>query len=382
MTQIFASPGRYIQGYKELRNIANYAVNFGNSFVVITSKGRAAALSEEIEKSFEGRNCELLFLPFHGECCMTEINRLVEIVKSNPTKIEVVIALGGGKVLDTAKAVAHYTKLPIIIVPTIASNDAPVSALSVIYSDEGAFVDCIFYHKNPEIVLVDTYIIANAPARLLVAGMGDALATYYEARTCVEAYRNNFLGTGTSMAEGSAGAKATCTSYGLAKLCMEILLENGLQAKLAVEKKLVTKAVDKIIEANSLLSGIGFESNGVATGHAIYCGFSVLKGREHLYHGEYVAFGTIAMLVLEGRDKKEIDEAVRFCISVGLPVTFADMKLDDMTEEELDLVVATAADPGQTSNVEPFEVTKHEMKAAIITADQIGKLYKNGGSLL
>jgi glycerol dehydrogenase len=382
MTQIFASPGRYIQGYKELKNISNYAVNFGKNFVVITSKGRAAQLTEEIEKSFEGRGCSLLFLPFQGECCMTEINRLVEIVKNNPTKIDCVIGLGGGKVLDTAKAVAHYAKTPIIIVPTIASNDAPVSALSVIYNEEGTFIDCIFYPKNPEIVLIDTYIIANAPARLLVAGMGDALATYYEARTCVEAYRNNFLGTGTSMADSSAGAKATATSFGLAKLCLDILLEYGVEAKLAVEQKQVTKAVDRIIEANSLLSGIGFESNGVATGHAIYCGFSALKGREHLFHGEYVAFGTIAMLVLEGRDQCEIDESVRFCLSVGLPVTFADMHLDDMTEEELDTVVAIAADPTQTSNVEPFEVTKHEMKAAILTADRIGRLYKNGGSLV
>lgn len=382
MTQMFASPGRYVQGYKEIRNLSSYATNFGKSFAVITSKGRAASLSEDVKKSFEGTDCQLEFLLFEGECCMTEINRLTELVKKSPNKPDCVIGLGGGKVLDTAKAVAYYCGTPIIIVPTIASNDAPVSALSVIYDDEGTFIDCLFYPKNPEVVLIDTDIIVNAPVRLLVAGMGDALATFYEARTCVEAYRDNFLKTGSSMANSSMAMKATATSYGLARLCKEILFECGVEAKLAAERKQVTKAVDKIIEANSLLSGIGFESNGVATAHAVYCGFTALKGREHLFHGEYVAFGTIAMLALEGRDRREINEVVRFCLAVGLPVTFEDMNLGDMTDEELDIVVDTAASPAQTSAVEPFEVTLHEMKAAIIEADAIGRLYKSGGSLI
>lgn len=382
MTQIFASPGRYIQGYKELDNISNYVVYYGKSFVIITSKGRAAALSDQIRKSFEGKDCKLLFLVFGGECCKKEVDRLTQIVRNNEFKIDAVIGLGGGKVLDTAKAVAHYLDLPKIIVPTIASNDAPTSALSVINDDDGIFEDCLFYYKNPEIVLMDTYIITNAPARLLVAGMGDALATYYESRVCVEGYTDNFLGTGESMADRGDGAKATVTAYNLSKLCKEIVFEYGVQAKLACERNQVTKAVNNIIEANSLLSGIGFESTGVGTGHAVYGGFSALKGREHLYHGEYVAFGTIAMLLLEGRESAEIDEAVRFCLSVGLPVTFEDMKLGDITDEELNTVAKIAADPGQTSQVEPFEITEHEMKAAIITADEIGKMYKSGGSLI
>ena len=382
MTQMFASPGRYVQGYKEIRNLSSHAMNFGKSFAVITSKGRAASLSEEVKKSFDGKGCQLEFLTFEGECSNTEIQRLTDLVKQSPNKPDCVIGLGGGKVLDTAKAVAYYCGAPIIIVPTIASNDAPVSALSCIYDDEGMFIDCLFYPKNPEVVLIDTDIIVNAPVRLLVAGMGDALATFYEARTCVEAYRDNFLKTGSSMSSSSMAMKATATSYGLAKLCKEILFEYGIEAKLAAEKKQVTKAVDRIIEANSLLSGIGFESNGVATAHAVYCGFTTLKGREHLFHGEYVAFGTIAMLALEGRDRREIDEVVRFCLSVGLPVTFEDMNLGDMTDAELDIVVETAASPAQTSAVEPFEVTEHEMKAAIIEADCIGRLYKNGGSLI
>ena len=100
-----------------------------------------------------------------------------------------------------------------------------------------------------------------------------------------------------------------------------------------------------------------------------------------MYHGEYVAFGTLVQLVLEGTPKHEIDTVVRFCMSVGLPVTFADMALADITEAELDLVARTAADPTQTSKVEPFAVTVEEMKASLLLADEIGKIYRRGGSV-
>ena len=380
MTQIFASPGRYVQGYKELEKILRHISWFGSTYLVITSKGRKAALAATLDAGFAAAGKKLQYVILDGEVTKKGIQKIV--AEKKDAKCDGVIGIGGGKVLDTAKAVAYYLKLPICIVPTIASNDAPTSSLSVIYREDGAFDDVLFYEKSPDVVLIDTSIIVQAPARLLVAGMGDALATYFEARTCVDAYRDNFLGTAEGgMSGGSRGSKATVTAMAIAELCYRILLEDGVQAKLACEKKCVTKAFNRIVEANSLMSGIGFESTGVATAHAVYCGFSELRGREHLFHGEYVAFGTIAMLLLEGKPKAEIDTVVRFCMSVGLPVTFADMGLADMTEAELDLVVRTAASPTQTAQVEPFAITTEEMKAAILLADEVGKLYRKGGCM-
>lgn len=71
---------------------------------------------------------------------------------------------------------------PVIICPTVASTDAPCSALSVVYTDEGVFQEYLFLKRNPDVVLVDTAVIAASPLRLTVAGMGDALATYFEVR--------------------------------------------------------------------------------------------------------------------------------------------------------------------------------------------------------
>ncbi len=84
--------------------------------------------------------------------------------------------MGGGKVIDTAKTVGDQLNLPTVIIPTTASNDAATSALAAMYFEDGALDELVFFNKNPDIVLVDTEVIMNAPVRFLVAGMGDTLS--------------------------------------------------------------------------------------------------------------------------------------------------------------------------------------------------------------
>ena len=175
--------------------------------------------------------------------------------------------------------------------PTIASTDAPCSALSVIYSDQGVFERYLFLPANPNMVLVDTAVVSAAPVRLLVAGMGDALATYFEARACE-----------ASGATNCVGGRTTLAAMGLARLCYDTLMENGVKAKLAVEQKVCTKAVEHVIEANTYLSGLGFESGGLAGAHAIHNGLTAIPETHKMYHGEKVAFGTLVQLVLENGD--------------------------------------------------------------------------------
>lgn len=381
MTQIFAAPGRYIQGYKELNRLASHVAWFGQRLLVITTQGRLDSLKQTLSASFNNARIDLHFVVFSGEVTRPEIQRLAAVMHS--LACDGVIGVGGGKVLDAAKAVANQARVPLCIVPTIVSNDAPTSSLSVLYTEVGAFDDVLFFQRSPDVVVVDTWVIVQAPVRLLVAGMGDALSTFFEARTCVEAYRDNFLGNaGVGLKQSGGGAKATLTSMAIAELCYRVLLDDGLQAKHAAEQQCVTKAFNRVVEANALMSGIGFESNGVASAHAVYCGFSELGSRATMYHGEYVAFGTVVMLVLEGKSSRELDTVLKFCVGIGLPVTFADLGLADLSVQELECVARTAADPGQTSNVEPFTVTFDEMKAALIAASDLGELYKKGGSLL
>lgn len=252
-----------------------------------------------------------------------------------------------------------------IIAPTIASTDAPTSALSVIYNELGAFDSYLFYPQNPNVVVMDTNIIARAPARLLVAGMGDALATYFEARACSAAGKMTMAGGGTTLA-----------ALALAGLCFDTLLSDGIKAKLAVEAGVSTKAVENIIEANTLLSGLGFESAGLAAAHAIHNGFTALEECHHMYHGEKVAFGTIVQLVLENAPAEELEMVLEFCVQVGLPITLEELGVDcigpELEEKVMAIAELSCADNETIYNM-PFEVDSDQVYAAIMAADRMGR---------
>ena len=235
-------------------------------------------------------------------------------------------------------------------------------ALSVIYTDEGVFQEYRFYRKNPDLVLVDTEVIAQAPPRLLVAGMGDALATWFEARTCVAGHVKNMRGGGST---NSAAA--------LAELCYRTLLEDGAAALRAVETKVVTPALERLVEANTLLSGLGFESSGLAAAHAVHNGLTVAPGTHHYLHGEKVAFGLLVQLVLEGSSRTTVEQVLGFSTEVGLPITLAEIGLSNLPQDTLAQIAARAAAPGETIHNEPFEVTPDMVADAILAADALGR---------
>ena len=263
MAAIFNSPSKYIQGPDELAKLGSYVEPLGAKALVIVTPSGKKRVGAKIEGGFTEAKAELLFEDFNGECSKGEVDRLVALARDNGC--DIIVGVGGGKILDTAKAVAYYLESPVIICPTIASTDAPCSALSVLYTDDGQFDKYLFLKANPNIVLMDTTVIAASPVRLTVSGMGDALATYFEAQA-------------THDADGGtcAGGKGGMAGLALAKLCYETLMADGVKAKVALEKGALTPAVEHIIEANTLLSGIGFESSGLAAAHAIHNGLTML----------------------------------------------------------------------------------------------------------
>lgn len=367
-TRAMGSPGKYIQGRGELENLTHYLVGLGDRALALIDPFMFDPLKGRLEARFRTAELNLFSSKFRGEVTINEINRVTEIALNE--KSNVVMGIGGGKTIDTAKAVANRIKSPVVVVPTAASTDAPCSALSVIYTDEGVYSHVIRYGRNPDIVLVDSDIISKAPVRLLVSGMGDALATFFEARASQESNSANFVGT---------GFRRCLSGMALARLCYEILLEDGLKAKIAVEKGACTEAVENIIEANTLLSGFGFENCGCAAAHGIHDGLTALEETHHKYHGEKVAFGTICQLVMENRTMEEIDEVIRFCKDVGLPMTLGDLGIEKVRQEDLMKVAEKSIVEGSTIHAEPFQVTAEMVYDAMLTADSIGRRYKDGG---
>ena len=359
-TTIF--PGRYVQGYDALKRLGKEMSRFGRKGLFICTRSFYDQYLRDLSKELE-RTVSIEAVKFGGQCSDEEIERLLNI--SRKAKCDVIVGIGGGRTLDTAKAISCELKMPVVMCPTIASSDAPTSAVAVIYHPSGVFKRNVFLPRNPDIVLVDTRIIVQAPVRFLVAGMGDALSTWFEAESCQKKYAPN-----------TTGDLGSITAYALARLCYETLLQYGLSAKLACEMKAVTPAFEHIVETNVLLSGLGFESGGLAAAHSIHEGLTHLEPTHHYYHGEKVAIGTLASLFLTDKSKCTIDEAFGFCESVGLPTTLADLGLAGVSDQDLMKVAEISCEKEKFMAGEPIQVTPQAVFFALKAMDATGRSRK------
>jgi glycerol dehydrogenase len=349
---VFGAPGRYIQGVGAIDELSPWLERLGIERPLLLVDPVAATILAERIEGIPGATT----LEFGGETSPDEVDRISS--KIEEADADAVVGIGGGKTIDAAKASAHPAGKRLVVVPTLASTDAPTSALSVIYSDEGEFLEYRFFERNPDVVLVDTEVVAHAPVRFLVAGIGDALATWFEAES-----------SSVTRTPAMAGGAPTRSGLALARLSYDTLLEYGVAARRAVEQDAVNYAVEAVVEANTLLSGLGFESGGLAAAHAIHNGLTALEATHHYQHGEKVSFGLASQLMMEDRSNEQIDTVYDFCLSVGLPIAFADIGLDGVGRDELRKVAEAACVPGETIHNEPFPVHASMVVDAMISAD-------------
>jgi len=358
--KLLRAPLKYVQGKGALLNFYEETKDLGDSFLFICSNSGYKNCHQKIEDSFQGSNCSLHFEIFGGISSNGEIEKMRKLVKDK--NIQVIVGIGGGSAIDTAKATAYYEKLPVAIIPTVAATDAPCTGLSVIYKDDGAFDSYLFYPRNPEAVIVDSEVIANAPVKFLIAGMGDALGTYFEARACVRTDSPSLENGGIALS-----AMALC------ELCYKTLIKSGYQAKIACENHLVTPAFEAIVEATTYLSGVGADNGGLAAAHSVYNGFTALPECEETMHGSLVAFGTITQLILENSSKEELKEVMDFCYSVGLPVTLKEVGVTDINRVRI--AAEKACIPGETIHHMCGDVTPEQLYDALLMADLLGQEY-------
>ncbi|WP_156285872.1 glycerol dehydrogenase [Oceanivirga salmonicida] len=360
MARIICSPSKYIQGSGEIKKLKSYSDLLSKTGVyVLVDKFVYDNYKELIEYSFRDDLSKCHLEVFTGNSTKQEVDRNIKILKEK--SFDTVIAIGGGKTIDIGKAISYYANLPMIVVPTVVSTDAPCSALSVLYTENGEFDKYLYLNSNPNIVLVDTQIIVKAPTRLLVAGMGDALSTYYEAMACYN--------SGVTIA---VGGKTSNTALALAKLCLDTLMTDGCKAKISSENGIVDEAFENIVEANTYLSGVGFESGGEAAGHAIHNGLTILQETNNKLHGEKVAFGTITQLIMENRSLDEIQKVIDFCKNVGLPTNFKDLGIENVSHDRLMEVAKASCAENETIHNMPFKVNPEMVFDAMIKANELG----------
>lgn len=257
---------------------------------------------------------------FEGECCDDNIDRIVKA--AGKFNADVIICAGGGKSLDTGKAAAAALKIPIVCIPTIAATCAAASAVSVVYNNKGEFLRDIYYFKNPELVIVEPDIIANAPVRYLSSGIIDSLSKWYEGRAAMQGIENPDVYTRSAIA--------------LAKLLNDLLVKDAAIACEQVRNHQTGRELIDVIDINIYLTAViqsmGQASTRGAAAHPLQGGMSLVKGSHELLHGVKVAYGIVVQMFMEVRAKEEIHNLIEYFHGLGVTTSLKALNLPNDTE--------------------------------------------------
>lgn len=290
---------------------------------------------------------------YSGECSLTEIDHLVELVTNQ--KFDGVIGVGGGKVLDLVKAVTHLVKKPSVLIPTLASNCSPWTPISVIYDEQGTFIRFDVYPVGASLVLVDPRILITAPVELLIAGIGDTLAKWYEADVQMAVIPDKPI--------------ALQISHYAAKQCKEVLLQHAEGAIQAARSEVLNedfvKVAETIIMLGGMVGGFGDHYGRIAGAHAIHNGLTVLEETHHALHGDKVAYGILIQLVLE-KKWEEIEKLLPFYQRLGLPISLRELGVTEIDEAKITRIAEKATHPSESIHVMPIgTITSEDVGRAI-----------------
>jgi len=357
----FGSPLRYIQGPGEFERLPDYTGTYGKACILI-DHFLYPDLNARLERAYREYGHDYIAVCFEGECCEKLIDDAVRIAAEH--QAAVIVGVGGGKTLDAAKLCADKMALPVIIVTSSASTDAPVSEIAVLYTEDGEYVGSRKMKRNAELVLVDSEIIIRAPRRLFVAGMGDALATWFEAKACQASEAPNYIGDGYQRCKAGMA---------IADICHKILFEDGRKALEALEKGEITEAFENVVEANTLLSGLGFLNTGLAAAHGIHSGLTVLPETHKYLHGEKVAFGIVCQMLLEKTHPDDLAQTMKFMTEIGLPVTLKQLGVEETREKVTAIAEKTVEGP--LVHHETCKVNVESLVEIIFLANQLGSQY-------
>ncbi|MGO4328632.1 iron-containing alcohol dehydrogenase [Cupriavidus sp. 2TAF22] len=328
MQAVFGSPGRYVQGVGALDLLGAHVARLGGDAVLVADRWVMEMIGERVGRQCSAAAVALRRVSFDQGLTPQLVARLVdELGASAPA---VVIAAGGGRGIDAGKALADHYRVPVVTVPTVASNDAPTSKNYVLYDEHHRLLAVRHLPYSPACVIADTALISQAPAAMLLAGIGDAISKSFEAAQCAAAPQGvNMFGT-----------RPLLSAAALARECHRVLMADAQAALAVAGTGRPDAAFERVVEATILMSGLGFESGGLSIAHALTRGLSTLRQAQRAPHGLQVAYGLLVQLELERRQDDARAEVEALYRRIGLPLRLADLGLTDASREELESAAA------------------------------------------
>lgn len=362
MDMVIVGAPKYLRYAGVMARLGEESKIFGHRALVIGGRQALAATWEKIRESLAAAGIQAEYIIHTGECS----HQAVEKYRARAQQMEAsfLIGVGGGKAIDAAKGAAHFQKLPLVTIPTIAATCAAWTALCVLYTTCGKPDGQICTWRAPELILADLDILASVPARYLAAGMGDALAKLHETSVNAKEITSTVCTEATIL---------------ISRLIYDSIAKYGKIAFEDNKNRRITHALKEIIDVNLLLTGIASGLAGdeirLAAAHGLHNAMLNLQDGEQTLHGEKVAFGTVVQMILEGRSDSELEEVVRLIHSLELPVTLDDLHFGTADEETIRLLAESTVSDWLMKN-SPYKVDAQIMADAIAKAQRMGMAVK------
>lgn len=321
---IFKGIREYVQGPGIIAQLGEYVSGLAcQEKVCVLIDVSVMFLLDKIEPSLKRANIDFCTWEFDGNLFLNNVNMLSEEIQRQHSP-KVIIGVGGGKTIDMSKMIARRLAARNIIVATLASTDAAPSHAAVA-EDEHGHIHAESSNFNADLVVIDSEVIASAPVRFFIAGIGDAISKKYEMITSILLGQKNFF-----------GGERVFFIEPLADVLHDTLLKHGVEAKEMVTKKQTNPVVEKVITATVLLSTLIWENGGLAGAHSIAnVLFNAGYGKENL-HGELVAFSVLLHVELEKERLPDGEAAMldAFFAQLELPRRISDLgvPVDDRAE--------------------------------------------------
>jgi glycerol dehydrogenase len=360
------APGTVMRGSGILHSVGKEIARWGSRPLLVAGNSTLAMTHKSLQPILAKANLVTAASNYGVDCCEASLQTLKTTAQEH--QADVIIGFGGGKALDTAKLVAHQLQLPVVTIPTSAATCAAWTALSNVYSETGAFLYDVALCRCPDLLILDYDLITTAPPRTLVAGIGDAIAKWYEA----------------SVSSGNSQQTLIISAVQQARVLRDILLQKSATALQAPGSETWQEVVDATVLLAGVIGGLGGAQCRTVAAHAVHNGLTHICGHGSI-HGEKVAYGILVQLRLEEMLQNNQlaasgrQQLLKFYAEIGLPQKLDDLGLGNITLGELQTAAEIALNPQSDIHRLPFTVAIEQLMAAMVstTAPMDSKDVKN-----
>ncbi len=348
------APAKVLRGDRTLEQAGSAITSLGKRPLVVGGDRALSATLPRLQPVLAAEQLQSSIVNYGCDCSEMSLATMRQAVLAH--QADLIIGVGGGKALDAAKLLAYQCQLPVVTIPTSAATCAAWTALSNVYSEQGAFLYDVSLENCPNLLLLDYDLIATAPAYTLVAGIGDAIAKWYEA----------------SVSSGNSSQTLIVSAVQQARILRDILLQKSVAALQSPGSEVWREVVDATVLLAGVIGGLGGAQCRTVAAHAVHNGLTHLSVHNSI-HGEKVAYGILVQLRLEEMVQgnqlaaTSRQQLLKFYAEIGLPQNLSDLGLGNIALKELEQAAELALAPKSDIHRLPFKVALEQLMAAMVS---------------